>query len=448
MAGKEKTLGTTVLSRVDLVKKPAATEQSAAGEAELLALQAQYAVPSVDLSCIRLDLKLLDWLPKATAQQHLMLPIAEDGESLVVVMANPANARAVEEFEFVTGKDVRVCVAPEEAITSLIEQAYQALRHGEAWFEGCGYVHNKNEARAPTHSQTPLSRNSSHSSAPGDAGAPSIPSLRVGESTPDVLELDTDGHGTVDAVGGVALIVEDDEAIRTLVAIHLRKLGLQTVEAQDGQEALDFLSHSVPTLAVIDAMLPRVHGFEIVKRIRDMPTHSAVAIIVLTAVHRGWRFAEDLRRVSQVKHYIEKPFTANVLVQAVREALGESPRSYRNPAARAELERGVQLLRQGEVAAARDAFRAGLVSDPHAYLLHYHLGLALERLGHVFEAIGAIERAVALCPRYFVGVKNLAVLYHRAGFQSKSTEMWERALALAPEEKTREAIRSHLLRLF
>ena len=59
----------------------------------------------------------------------------------------------------------------------------------------------------------------------------------------------------------------------------------------------------------------------------------------------------------------------------------------------------------------------------------------------------AIEQAIAIQPRYFVGVKNLAVLYHRAGFQSKSTEMWERALALAPEDKTREAIRSHLQRL-
>src|SRR5690606_3601736 len=152
--------------------------------------------------------------------------------------------------------------------------------------------------------------------------------------------------------------------------------------------------------------------------------------------HRGWRFAEDLRRVSQVRHYIEKPFQANVLVQAVREALGESPRSHKNPGARADLERGVELLKAGDVVAACDAFRAGLARDPDAYLLHYHLGLGLERLGHVFEAIGAIERAVTLCPRYFVGVKNLAVLYHRAGFQNKSAEMWERALALAPEERT------------
>jgi hypothetical protein len=44
-------------------------------------------------------------------------------------------------------------------------------------------------------------------------------------------------------------------------------------------------------------------------------------------------------------------------------------------------------------------------------------------------------------------VKNLAVLYQKAGFRNKAAEMWQRALNLAPDEPTRQSIKQHLLQL-
>lgn len=406
---------TTQLSRVELVKKRA--NPSSVSDAEALAgLARRHGVPSVDPSRLRIELSLLDWIPQDTALQHGLLPVASDGKRVTVVMSDPSNRAALEEFEFVTGCVVSVVVALEKDVTALIKYAYQAQRQGEKCFTGANYGKESS----------------------GGAG-----DLLIGEPSP---ELELDGAIGGEKLSGLALVVEDDAAIRRMVVIQLERVGLTVVQAKDGQEALDCLARSVPHLAVIDAMLPKVHGFELVRKIKDLRPENPVGVIMLTAVHRGWRFAEDLRAIANVRHYIEKPFAASRLMEAVYDlVLGTKEDGV---SAGPELAQGAGLLKANRVEEAVATFRSGLSKNPQNHSLHYHLGLALERQGQLFEAIASIEQAVTLQPRYFVGVKNLAVLYHRAGFQSKSTEMWERALALAPEDKTREAIRSHLQKLF
>ena len=61
--------------------------------------------------------------------------------------------------------------------------------------------------------------------------------------------------------------------------------------------------------------------------------------------------------------------------------------------------------------------------------------------------IEALEIAAELRPRDFSTLKNLAVLYQRAGFRLKATEMWERSLASAPDDATRVSIKNHLMSL-
>ena len=58
-----------------------------------------------------------------------------------------------------------------------------------------------------------------------------------------------------------------------------------------------------------------------------------------------------------------------------------------------------------------------------------------------------LETAIDLQPRNFSALRNLAVLYQRAGFKHKAVEMWERALGNAPDEETRRGIKDHLVSL-
>ena len=103
--------------------------------------------------------------------------------------------------------------------------------------------------------------------------------------------------------------------------------------------------------------------------------------------------------------------------------------------------------RSGDLDGAIDRLREGIAIDPLSFQLHYHLGLLQGRRDDTFEAIHQLETAVDLQPKNFSALKNLAVLYQRAGFKHKAIELWERALGSAPDEDTRRSIKDHLMSL-
>jgi tetratricopeptide (TPR) repeat protein len=204
---------------------------------------------------------------------------------------------------------------------------------------------------------------------------------------------------------------------------------------------------------VLDAMLPEVHGFEIARRIKNSKRYGHIPIIMVSAVYRGWRYAEDLKQTCGVDHYIEKPFKIADVVRAVESALaaGDGSRSEigREMSAEAEaaLEAGVAAYKAGKLDEAVEQLKRGVGIDPLAYRLHFHLGLLYGKKGQVYEAIGELETAVEINARHFPAMKNLAILYQKAGFRNKAAETWERALVLAPDDATRLSIKHHLLSL-
>jgi len=200
-------------------------------------------------------------------------------------------------------------------------------------------------------------------------------------------------------------------------------------------------------------MLPDVHGFDVCRRIKASRRYGHIPVVMLSAVYRGWRFAEDLRRSYGVEAFLEKPFRIGDVVAAVERALQGSGRSHPPDEAEVEglaadqLKAGMDAYAGGDVAAAVEHLKRGLTIDPLSFRLHYHLGLLYGKQENVFEAIQELETAVDLRSRDFSTLKNLAVLYQRAGFKLKATEMWERALGSAPDDATRTSIRNHLVSL-
>ena len=79
--------------------------------------------------------------------------------------------------------------------------------------------------------------------------------------------------------------------------------------------------------------------------------------------------------------------------------------------------------------------------------LHNVSILLYGKKGQIYEGIQELERAIDLYPRHFAALKNLAVLYEKAGFKNKAVEMWGRCAATAPDEATRTTIKQHLLKL-
>jgi two-component system response regulator ResD len=122
-------------------------------------------------------------------------------------------------------------------------------------------------------------------------------------------------HGPVSShVRGSVLVVEDEPTIADLVSRYLRRAGYETRVALDGQRALEAFDEDRPDLLVVDLMLPRVDGLEVMRRVRQRE-RDRVAIIILTA--KG----DELDRITGLRlgadDYIAKPFSPAELVARV-----------------------------------------------------------------------------------------------------------------------------------
>ena len=115
------------------------------------------------------------------------------------------------------------------------------------------------------------------------------------------------------------LVVEDDDAIATLIQYNLEKEGYDVAIAGDGEEGLVQADERLPDLIVLDWMLPKVSGIEVCRRLRGRPESRNVPIILLTA--RG----EESDRVRGLDvgadDYLTKPFSVPELNARIRAVL-------------------------------------------------------------------------------------------------------------------------------
>ena len=112
------------------------------------------------------------------------------------------------------------------------------------------------------------------------------------------------------------LIVEDEASIREFEVTYLRDAGYTTIEASNGQTALQIFKEHQPELAVIDINLPGMNGLELC---RDIRTSSTIPILIVTA--RDNDEDEVTGFAMGADDYIRKPFNPNILVARVRALL-------------------------------------------------------------------------------------------------------------------------------
>jgi DNA-binding response OmpR family regulator len=439
--------------------------------AALKALSEQHGIPGIDLGQVCLRLEELELLPREIAEKHLILPVLVRDDRLFIAMANPREKKVIDELEFVTGKKVYPYVALEGPLSAVIEEAYEKKARGEEYYVGPNCPEDvlkklglANEARGDGDFPYDLSAEARPLDAPGVVVDDDVEALSRCEDveendfseTSRELSVVTDlpQHGSSPAAtaasGKTILVVDDETEIRKMLVRLLTRSGHHVVEADKGLSALRLVKERHPDLIVLDAMLPEVHGFEIARRIKGSQRYGQIPIIMISAVYRGWRYAEDLKQSCGVEHFIEKPFRIAEVLAAVdaclrKEAPGEAPDV--SGEAEAALNAGVEAYKAGRLDEAIEHLKRGIGIDPLAYRLHFHLGLLYGKQGRVYDAVSELETAVEVNSRHFPAVKNLAILYQKAGFRNKAVEMWQRALSLAPDEETKQTIREHLLNL-
>jgi DNA-binding response OmpR family regulator len=117
------------------------------------------------------------------------------------------------------------------------------------------------------------------------------------------------------------LCADDDEDILSLVSLRLERAGFRVNRATDGDAALEALRAERPALAVLDVMMPKRTGYEVLAALRADPALAGLKVILLSArvqesdVERGLDAGADA--------YLAKPFKAGELVARVQDLLGD-----------------------------------------------------------------------------------------------------------------------------
>lgn len=89
-------------------------------------LSRQYGVPSINLDEVDIPSDVIDLVPFDVAKKHKLVPVAREGESLIVATSDPGNIYALDDIKFLTGlRDVEAVVASESAIAKALERYYE-----------------------------------------------------------------------------------------------------------------------------------------------------------------------------------------------------------------------------------------------------------------------------------------------------------------------------------
>jgi len=114
------------------------------------------------------------------------------------------------------------------------------------------------------------------------------------------------------------LIIDDDEPIRKLLAVVLRRRGISSDCAVDGMEGWEKLERCSYALVLLDLMMPRMSGYEVLEKLSAVPPESRPHVVVLTAG------ARPTLRADLVLTLIRKPFDVDIVAEVVIAGLDAS----------------------------------------------------------------------------------------------------------------------------
>ena len=117
------------------------------------------------------------------------------------------------------------------------------------------------------------------------------------------------------------LIVDDEPNIVLSLEYLMQQAGHTVRTARDGEAALAALQDAVPDLVLLDVMMPKKDGYEVLQAIRTQPEWKRVKVVMLTA--KGREVEREKGLSLGADDYVTKPFATQELVAKVRQILGE-----------------------------------------------------------------------------------------------------------------------------
>ena len=118
------------------------------------------------------------------------------------------------------------------------------------------------------------------------------------------------------------LLAEDDRFLRKAAGGMLRKLGHTVITAEDGEEALRLARAELPELILLDLIMPKIQGFEVLRRLKEDPDTRHIPVVVLSNLGQD----SDLQRATAagaVGYLVKSNLSLGDLVTRVTSILSE-----------------------------------------------------------------------------------------------------------------------------
>ena len=115
------------------------------------------------------------------------------------------------------------------------------------------------------------------------------------------------------------LIADDRSEVVELVKVTLEGEGYQSIDASDGREALEKIRLEKPDLILLDIIMPKMDGFEVLSEVRKDPKTKDIPIIMLSA--KGQKLDQEKGKEFGATGYIIKPFSPSILLKRIEEIL-------------------------------------------------------------------------------------------------------------------------------
>lgn len=118
------------------------------------------------------------------------------------------------------------------------------------------------------------------------------------------------------------LFIEDESALQKTFGDILEQEGYQMISALDGEKGLELAKEKNPDLILLDLILPKLHGFEILKELKTNPETKDIPVIILTNLE-GVGDVEKALEMGATTYLVKANYTLEEVVNKIKKALGE-----------------------------------------------------------------------------------------------------------------------------
>lgn len=120
----------------------------------------------------------------------------------------------------------------------------------------------------------------------------------------------------------LVLVVDDDDSVREMLEFIVKKEGFRCASAVDGEDGVQKAEKLAPDLIILDLMLPRYGGFELLRQLQSGDS-KGIPIVVVTGRYTDRSTADLIRQESNVAEFMEKPVKPALLGAVLQRIIGK-----------------------------------------------------------------------------------------------------------------------------